>query len=66
MSAEYEGKDLNQIAAEAEQDVNSRWAKEGHRADDDKAAQSAKYGASDSTKVSVGCEDPDNSHNLIV
>ena len=50
MSEEYQGKDLNQIAAEAEQDLNSRPSKVGHRVD--KEEQSAQHGASDSTKVS--------------
>ena len=49
MSQEYQGQDPNEIAAQAERDLNSRWAKEGHRVD--KAAQSAQHGASDSTKV---------------
>ena len=47
MSKEYEGKDITQIAAEAEQDLNSQSAKQGHAKVD-----GSRRGASDSTTVS--------------
>ena len=66
MSQEYEGEDLNVIAARAERDLNSDRAKQGHRADDATTGNTSgqggqgggvsgsgpgQFGASDSTKV---------------
>src|ERR1700750_4954 len=48
MSKEYEGQDPLEIAKKAETDLNSQWAKEGHRVDD---TSRGAHGASDSTKV---------------
>ena len=45
MSAEYEGQDLNQISAQAEQDLNKTSAKEG-----------SQKGVSDSTLVRFDTE----------
>lgn len=66
MSKAYEGEDLNAIAQRAEQDLDSEWAKHGHRVDDASKGNTAgqggqgggvsgrgqgQFGASDSTKV---------------
>jgi hypothetical protein len=68
MSQEYAGEDPNVIAKRAEQDLNSDWAKHGHRSDDASKGQThgqggqgagvsgrgpGQYGGSDSTKVNI-------------
>ena len=51
MSKEYEGQDPLEIAKQAEQDLNSRAAKDGHRVDD--TSRTAAHGASYSKKVRI-------------
>ena len=68
MSQDYAGEDPNVIAQRAEQDLNSDWAKHGHRVDDASKGNThgqggqgggvsgrgqGQFGASDSTKVAI-------------
>lgn len=50
MSQEYKGQDPIDIAKQAEKDLNSAAAKDGHRVDDNSRKA---HGASDSTMVSL-------------